>query len=54
MGDKAADDAQAFFEANPAEGIDRSVAQALESVRANSAWVERDAAKVAEWLEANA
>jgi puromycin-sensitive aminopeptidase len=41
---------EAFFRENPMPGTERSVAQALETVRLNVAWLERDRAAVQEFL----
>ena len=44
------EDATAFFRDHPAEGLTRTVAQTLESLRLDIAWRERNLQAVGEWL----
>jgi len=45
-------DVEAFFAARGTPGMQRTVAQSVEKIRAAAAWLRRDAADVAAWLEA--
>lgn len=45
-----ADEVQSFFEANPVAGAQRTVQQALESIRLNARWLEVNANSMADWL----
>lgn len=47
---KDADDVEAFFKGKSTSKFDMALAQALESVRGNAAWLERDSKDVADWL----
>ena len=40
-----------FFKAHPAEGIGRTVAQSVEQIRSNAAWLERDSEKIKKFLK---
>ena len=44
---------EAFFKDKDTPGADRSISQALETIRLNAAWLERDRAAVKDWLAAN-
>lgn len=46
-----ADEVEAFFEANPVAGAQRTVQQALESIRLNARWLELNSGPVTDWLE---
>ncbi len=48
-----ADEVEAFFEANPVAGAQRTVQQALESIRLNARWLELNSDAVAAWLTGN-
>jgi puromycin-sensitive aminopeptidase len=39
-----------FFRENPLPGSERSVAQAIETIRVNSAWLARDGAHLHKYL----
>ena len=41
---------EAFFRQNPLPGSERSVAQAVETVRVNAAWLARDGAALTRFL----
>ena len=41
---------KAFFDAHPCPPAARNIEQALESVHANAAWVQRDKAAIAKFL----
>lgn len=43
-----------FFSKRDTKGFDQGLAQSLDSIRAKSAWVERDREDVKAWVEANA
>ncbi len=45
-----ADIVEAFFRENPMPGSERSVAQAVETVRLNAGWLTRDRAAIQEYL----
>ena len=45
-----ADEVESFFEANPVAGAQRTVQQALESIRLNARWLELNSDPVAAWL----
>ena len=45
-------DVEAFFAARGTASMQRTVAQSVEKIRAAAAWLRRDAADVAAWLEA--
>lgn len=47
---KAADDIEAFYKDKNTHGFDRSLGQALDTIRANAQWVARDAKEVNAWL----
>lgn len=42
-----------FFSKRDTKGFDQGLAQSLDSIRAKSAWVERDREDVKAWVEAN-
>jgi len=42
---------EAFFKDHEAPGAERAIQQALEVIRSNAGWLERDAASVDEWLK---
>ena len=44
---------EAFFKDKDTPGADRSISQALETIRLNAAWLERDRSPVKAWLAAN-
>jgi aminopeptidase 2 len=44
---------EAFFETKSTRGFDRTLAQALDAVRARARWVERDGGDVKGWLKEN-
>ena len=46
-----ADEVEIFFKKNTAPGIERTVAQALEQIRSNAAWLERDSGKIKKFLQ---
>ncbi len=46
-----ADDVESFFGKNKTEGIERTVAQAVEQIRSNAAWLERDSGKIKKFLQ---
>ena len=50
--DKAAE-VEAFFKDKDTPGADRSISQALETIRLNAAWLKRDGPGVKAWLAAN-
>ncbi len=50
IGHDKADDIEAFFKANPVPNADRTVKQALEAIRMNTAWLGRDGKAIQEWL----
>jgi puromycin-sensitive aminopeptidase len=39
-----------FFASNPSPGTERSVQQAVETIRLNADWLERDTAKISAFL----
>lgn len=43
-----------FFKANPVEAAERTVEQSIENIRLNASWMEREAAKVSEFLKKKA
>ena len=45
-----ANEVEAFFEANPVAGAQRTVQQSLESIRLNARWLELNADQIANWL----
>ena len=45
-----ANEVEAFFQANPVAGAQRTVQQSLESIRLNARWLELNANPIAEWL----
>ncbi len=47
----AAADVEAFFREHPAEGLDRTIAQAVEKIRLNAAWLTRNLAPLRAWHE---
>jgi aminopeptidase 2 len=47
------DNIQNFFAKRSTKGFDRSLAQSLDSIKAKSQWIERDAADVKQWLKDN-
>ncbi|BFZ53691.1 hypothetical protein PYCC9005_000721 [Savitreella phatthalungensis] len=49
---KAADEIDAFFKDKDTSAFDRNLAQQLDKIRGNAAYVERDGAIVKEWLHA--
>jgi len=44
---------EAFFKDKDTPGAERSISQALETIRLNAQWLERDRAAVKTWLGAN-
>ena len=48
-----ADEVEAFFEANPVAGAQRTVQQALESIRLNARWLELNSDAVTAWITGN-
>ena len=48
-----ADEVESFFEANPVAGAQRTVQQALESIRLNARWLELNSDAVTAWLTGN-
>jgi aminopeptidase 2 len=42
-----------FFSERSTKGFDRTLAQALDAVRARARWVERDGGNVKQWLKEN-
>ncbi len=49
-----ADDIEAFFAKNPTEGLSKTVAQAVERVRNNAAWLDRNLPLLADWTASHA
>jgi len=49
--EEMANTVQKYFEENPVQGIDRNLAQALETVRVNAAWLERDLTNIKSFLD---
>ncbi|MEK7558776.1 MAG: M1 family metallopeptidase [Patescibacteria group bacterium] len=49
--EKDAKDVEEFFKKNPALGIERTIAQALEQIRSNAIWLKRDGEKIAKFLK---
>lgn len=47
------DKVKAFFDGKDTKGYDQGLAQALESIKSNAAWVKRDNADVEAWLKEN-
>ena len=45
-----ADDVRKFFAANPCEGADRKVLQSVEQIGIRAKWIERDGAKIKDWM----
>ena len=45
-----ADEVEAFFEANPVAGAQRTVQQSLENIRLNARWLDLNADPIADWL----
>ena len=45
-----ANEVEAFFNANPVAGAQRTVQQSLESIRLNARWLELNANPIADWL----
>ncbi len=43
-------DVRSFFEAHPVPNAKRTIEQALESIRVNARWLERDRTSLAEWF----
>ena len=48
-----ANEVEAFFEANPVAGAQRTVQQSLESIRLNARWLELNADQIAAWLNSH-
>ena len=48
-----ANEVEEFFEANPVAGAQRTVQQALESIRLNARWLELNSGAVTDWLDAH-
>ncbi len=48
-----ADEVEGFFQANPVAGAQRTVQQALESIRLNARWLELNSDPVSAWLNAH-
>ncbi len=46
-----AKDMERFFKSHPTPGADRAVQQALEKVRSNAAWLQRERNLIGDWLE---
>jgi len=44
---------ESFFKDKDKPGTDRSISQALETIRLNAQWLQRDCAAVKTWLGAN-
>lgn len=44
--------AEKFFETKDVSKFNLALSQALDKIRTNAAWLERDAKDVADWLEA--
>lgn len=51
--DKAYNQITDFFKDKNVHGFDRSLGQALDTIKANTQWVERDAGEVKQWLAEN-
>ncbi|KAG1652085.1 Puromycin-sensitive aminopeptidase [Nymphon striatum] len=49
--DEMAKEVKEFFQANPFYGTERSVEQAIEFIKINKQWLERDAEAIAAWLQ---
>jgi len=47
------EDVERFFTEHPVPSADRTVRQALERIRLNAAWLDRNRSEVAEWLAAD-
>ena len=45
-----ANEVEAFFEANPVAGAQRTVQQSLESIRLNARWLDLNANQIVDWL----
>jgi len=48
-----ADEVENFFKTNNADGIERTVAQVVENIRASAAWLDRHRADVRTFLHTN-
>ena len=48
-GEKA-DEVEAFFASNKFSGVDRAVAQCVEKIRINEAWLKRDSEEIEAFL----
>ena len=46
-----ANEVEEFFESNPVAGAQRTVQQALESIRLNARWLDLNADQIADWLD---
>ena len=44
------EDVEQFFSDNPSPAADRTIKQALERIRLNSAWIERNRQELDLWL----
>lgn len=49
--DKKADEIEEFFKKNPSAGLERTIAQVAEQIRANHLWLKRDKSKIADFLK---
>ncbi len=48
---KDAKDVEIFFKKNPALGIDRTIAQAVEQIRSNATWIQKDGENIRKFLK---
>ncbi|KAL8585740.1 hypothetical protein ACOMHN_056369 [Nucella lapillus] len=49
--EEKAKEVKEFFKANPVEAAERTVEQSIENIRLNASWMERESAKVTEFLK---
>src|SRR5690606_12382638 len=49
--EEKAKEVEEFFETHKAPAAERAIKQAVESIRSNARWLERDGAAVGKWLE---
>ncbi|MDO8583007.1 MAG: M1 family metallopeptidase [bacterium] len=50
--EKKAKEVEEFFKKNPSPGLERTIAQVAEQIRANALWLSRDKSKLSKFLEA--
>lgn len=50
---KKALEIEEFFKNNPSQGLERTVAQVTEQIRANALWLSRDKSKISNFLKHN-